>query len=789
MTNIFSHYAYKYYENGYNVLPVEPFSKAIKIKGWQQYGEMKLHEQMLEQWVYQFPNHNIGVALGKASGLIALDFDYDADGIHQKVEALLEGAVVKKKGRKGFTAFYRYNGEVTKRWRKNNETCVELLSGGTQTVIPPSIHPDTSKPYEWLTLDTLENLTASDLTYLPEDFIENVDKLFGYDKKKKKYSNNVNFDKPQISEVEHALSYIPCESYTILITIGMALKEEYGDNAFSLWDNWARKSPKYNPNSLNYQYKWSTFGNYSGNRVGIGTVFHEAMGFGYVPLVKNVFDDVDYQPEFMMPKGFKIKMGNKVIFEASDEDEKQAETIITEDGEVIEVPKKYAEKKEDFTLKKTYFDKEKITAYNPLGMEFPQHLLDHAPGLPGELAKWINTTSLQRQPVLALGIAICAAGTLYAQKIASDSNLRTNFMVLGIAESGGGKDHGRQAMSALFRIIEQKEKVVGRFASDSSVATAINKVNGKAFAMLDEIGLELKALMRANAGNHEAKILAVLMEIFSSAGSVYYGKEYADAEKERVDIVQPCLNIYGTTTAKPLFDALTSDQAIDGFLARWLIFQSTDIDPIKQERGNLFRLPESLISYILKVNDIKPSETSELTTINGNQLDGLPQPCVIYFTDSAKKIIESFRTLCNNNRIEQIKKGINTASIWSRTCEHAIKLALVSHDIEKSVICEDVTKWACELAFFLSNVACRAVEENISDNEYEATLKRVYGIITRYINKHKKPITGRELAQRTKGIKNRDLSEILLKLQTAGMINMERRKNEANGSITEFYNI
>jgi len=253
---IFEDYASSYFEMGYNVLPVEPASKAVKVPNWQMYADSKQVSWQVDAWLSAYSNHNIGIPLGAASGIIALDFDDDMDGLHEAVQKLLQGSLVKKKGRKGFTAFYKYNGEVTKRWRKNGKTVVELLSGGTQTVMPPSIHPDTKEPYVWLTDDTLFDLKAEDLTYLPSDFIENVDKLFGYEEKIIDYSARYDGELPELSEIEDALSYVPSDDYATWITVGMALQHNYGDAAFSVWDNWSRKAPNYTDKGM--QYKWGS---------------------------------------------------------------------------------------------------------------------------------------------------------------------------------------------------------------------------------------------------------------------------------------------------------------------------------------------------------------------------------------------------------------------------------------------------------------------------------------------------------------------------------------------------
>jgi hypothetical protein len=60
---------------------------------------------------------------------------------------------------------------------------LDLLAHGRQTVIPPSVHPDTGRPYIWLTNETLEHVTPERLSLLPSDiaeFLANALAQFGY---------------------------------------------------------------------------------------------------------------------------------------------------------------------------------------------------------------------------------------------------------------------------------------------------------------------------------------------------------------------------------------------------------------------------------------------------------------------------------------------------------------------------------------------------------------------------------------------------------------------------------
>ena len=61
------------------------------------------------------------------------------------------------------------------------------------------------------------------------------------------------------------------------------------------------------------------------------------------------------------------------------------------------------------------------------------------------------TTAKRPQPVLALGASLCAIGALMGRKYRTESNTRSNLYVVGIAESGAGKNHSRLVINELFR--------------------------------------------------------------------------------------------------------------------------------------------------------------------------------------------------------------------------------------------------------------------------------------------------------------------------------------------------
>lgn len=121
----------------------------------------------------------LGLICGPKSGIIALDIDLllsECDPeLLNKIVSKLPPIMSGKAGHpdKRPTQFFQYNGEEN---RKFNNIHVEILSSGSQTIIPPSKHPDFDKNYEWIGIP-LNQIHKDELPYLPEGLIDYLDDL------------------------------------------------------------------------------------------------------------------------------------------------------------------------------------------------------------------------------------------------------------------------------------------------------------------------------------------------------------------------------------------------------------------------------------------------------------------------------------------------------------------------------------------------------------------------------------------------------------------------------------
>lgn len=186
MASIFAQFAPYYHEKGMSVIPLREKSKRPLTNAWSDFSEYQVPEDVYENWRSLPGEHNIGLVLGKQSRIGALDIDYADDDLIAAILEMLPPGYDKwtRIGAKGMVFAFKYNPKVPKAFKiidKQKGTLVEYLCTGQQIVLPPSIHPDTNRPYTsntnlWEVLDELP-MIPDDL----EDRIRNLCVLKGYD--------------------------------------------------------------------------------------------------------------------------------------------------------------------------------------------------------------------------------------------------------------------------------------------------------------------------------------------------------------------------------------------------------------------------------------------------------------------------------------------------------------------------------------------------------------------------------------------------------------------------------
>ena len=170
--SIFKTYARSMWDHGLPVIPLRPRSKAALPRDWPKWCREPLPDNLKEEWLSTYPNSNIGLPLGPAANLVAVDVDTTDPYVIDLIQKHLPASPWKRIGKKGFVSLYRCSGERSEQIKDSTGGVIlELLGDGRQVVLPPSIHPDTGQPYS-------ENKALvsvlSEIIPLPADFMKNM---------------------------------------------------------------------------------------------------------------------------------------------------------------------------------------------------------------------------------------------------------------------------------------------------------------------------------------------------------------------------------------------------------------------------------------------------------------------------------------------------------------------------------------------------------------------------------------------------------------------------------------
>jgi hypothetical protein len=178
MPNMLSH-AVKLLNKGYIPLRVASGTKAAKNPGWSSEipTDISVHRDFAR-------DSNLGVRCGDThpdgTCLLAIDVDVDDAELFRCVEhAIGDKTVPVKRGKKGGTYFVRLDYEqksckiqLVRDGKKVN--AIDVLCKGAQTVVPPSVHPDTSLPYRWIAGQQLQDVDYRALPVFGQALLDEI---------------------------------------------------------------------------------------------------------------------------------------------------------------------------------------------------------------------------------------------------------------------------------------------------------------------------------------------------------------------------------------------------------------------------------------------------------------------------------------------------------------------------------------------------------------------------------------------------------------------------------------
>lgn len=387
---------------------------------------------------------------------------------------------------------------------------------------------------------------------------------------------------------------------------------------------------------------------------------------------------------------------------------------------------------------------------------FPESLLT-VPGFIGDVVEYNLRFAQRTQPALALAAALALLATLTGRKIADPSDLRTNLYIIGVCNSGGGKEWARKVNKDILKLAGLEGMIAQEdIASATGIVSFVERHPACLF-QIDEIGRFLKTLGNVQAA-HLFKVPDVLMKLFSSANTTMRTACYADADKNKL-LYQPHVCLYGTTVPKSLYEGFSGDSVTDGFMSRILIFVSDDQFPIENEDTEFEPPPRRILDVARFWGEFRPG---------GNLSPENPDPLIIRYTPEAKAAMRELGSLARR----EMMRGGDTATLWTRTVEKAKKLAMLyacSADPFRPHIDQAAATWAAGLSEFLTHKAVAIAQAWIAANPFEAKRKAVLRTIKAA---GEAGLTTSELCRATRTLPKRERLEIMDSLEQAGEVQL-----------------
>ncbi len=689
----------RYIERGFSAIPIVPGEKRPgEFKGgewrgmydWARFCDRMPSHFETDIWS-GWPDAGVCVALGKISNLTAIDFDYGSDSVRAALEALFPPSPVRKTGAKGYTAFYQGHALESRKFIVDKQSVIEVLAHGKQTVLPPTVHPD-GMPYRWITQETLESMTAGELPTLPLDLHEQIARTL----------SPFQTDEDRGAPTPRAFQQAAEGSYW----------REVNDRAMADFSTWVQELFPYAKPSSRGTYRviahWRDCEKPNVS-IHVEGITDWGLGKDMTPIdlvMAATHSDLEAATMWLKDRvGMPTLAALPIMAMKSMTQEKPAPAEKADDNATVgEAPPP---------------PPERPASPAPAGFFKIEGAL-------GQLVDYINKTSRRPQPVLAVGAALCAIGALMGRKYSSPTNLRSNLYAISVADSGAGKNHAREVIDRVLRTAGLSAYIGGnKIASGAGLLSACTRHPAILF-MQDEFGQFLSAITdRKRSPKHVVEIVDLLTELFTTAASTFRGTEYADQrERPRQDIINPCVCVYGTTTPQSLWPSLSSANAIDGSLARFLLFETDDSYPASRTSEN-GPPPRDLVDLLKRI-----------ASREGNVADVLagdaepPAPIVVPYTSDADQQIREFEDAC----VQRLRgaAGSKFSAVLARQLELTIKVALISavgRNPEQPQIDATDLGWARIVVERSVDRMVDGIDRFVADNDDESKVKVVLEII------------------------------------------------------------
>lgn len=733
---------------------------------WQRFRDRLPTEFERRLWAERWPGANVGLVLGARIGdaqVVALDIDAVDFDTYDAIARAAPASPMVKRGRKGETRFYRAAATLkTQQWRDAKRAMLaEFLTGQDtrQTVVPPSVHPDTGTPYVWLagpvSPSDLPLLTTEDVASL----VETLELLGG---------RAVSAEAPpqRAQRVADGGNYWSEVKEAALANLGAWVPElrlhgcrpaRHGFEGVATWRASSTGRPLADrKRNLSIQ---------PGGIRDFGT--GEAYTAIDLVMAANSCSQEEATGWLRERLGLEDAHADAMLAAVAENAAAQKTTPAPVEAAAGVALVGVAIGGETRTDNITRAEKHKAH-------EAPAEVLRGAQvGLLGELIDWVLAQSRRPQPIIALGAALSILGACTARRYGGPTRSGTHLFILSLAPSGAGKDGPRNSVANALNSAGLSNRVgPGQFLSFPAI---INRMARDAISVspIDEFADFLKRINGRSASSYEQGVSGVMRQLWSASFTDYLAPEWANRAAPIVHA--PHFAMFGLATHQELYAALAAGDLVNGFLNRFLLLSTHARGSDQDVADGARALPESLRA---QMRAIAIDQNPYASTLHNGRSDD-PPVTVRWANDGAKQMWAAFAKRC------ELIEGVE-AAFFARSAEMAVRLATVravGEGLADLRITLPGIAWGIALAKWSAETMMAEAADYMAETDFQAQCKGVLRLLRDRGEMSRNQIT-RAMQHRLKG---RDLQDVLSSLLDADDVFMRQDRPLSGGPPRQFF--
>ena len=706
------------------------------LSRWQRFRDGPPSSFEMNLWL-KAPGANVGIVMGTPAGrdaegeqlfVIGIDFDaVDPDALDTLLGSAPASPMVKR-GQKGETRLFR--ARKTIKTTQYDDTShgfdengvliryrlIDLLAGfdTRQTVVPPSVHPDTGQAYVW----TAGPVPAEQLPILTEDdmaVIEEALETCGWERERRSVVRENRTTAPGQHDPDDIWSEVKTAAMGSLsawvphLDLYGLRPARGGYEAVATWraSSSGRPIPE---RKLNLSIQTHGIKDFGTNDT-----------YSSIDLVMAARDCDQAEATDWLRERLGLKDEAVVIdLAAMLANSKRSDMGAYEDlpeplrpsAPVMPTASMIAAPNMDAAIH--------VTASTS---ELPEHLTRN-PGLLGLITDWICDSARKPQRGGALLAALELIGTAAGRKYAGPTLTGTHLYGLFLAPSGAAKDH---PLKCIGRILHAST-MAPHFGPSGfmSMSALINRMSRQPLTLtcIDEFGSFLGRINGKRASTHEKAITGVLRTAWGSSFDTMAPPEWAGRVGEPIH--SPALSLFCVSTHQEFFDNLEGGDVYNGFLNRFLLISTQRKVVEREPTADKMVVPAPIVDGMVA---IYTSGGPLVRASSHSSISDAPMIVVPWLDGPGSAAHRIYQGLA-----QDVERREAEAAFLARTVEMAQRLAVIRaigiNPAAPSVSPEDI-EWGRQIALWSAERMMADAADYMHETEFAKQSAAVLSAINR----------------------------------------------------------